>query len=369
MNRDNQRAELEIKTARIHELLSEKGLDALLLQRVSSIAWATCGADVHINTAASDGACALLITPSEKFVVSNNIEASRLGQEEGLAEQGWNFVTSTWYENESQLAGLVKGKKVGHDGLFAGEVDLSTELAWLRSQLTQPEEERFRTLGRLCAESMNEAIQAVCPGMTEFQIAGLLAGAAESRGAQAVVNLVGTDERIFEYRHAIPTEKELRRYAMLVLCGRKWGLICSITRMVHFGPLPEEIERKMKAAAAVDAAMIAATRPGNTLNGVFKEAQRAYAQQGYPDEWQRHHQGGLAGYESREITATPTTHHSILMGQAFAWNPTIKGAKSEDTILVGQQSNEIITAIESWPMIEAEAEGKFFQRPAVWVRD
>ena len=40
----------------------------------------------------------------------------------------------------------------------------------------------------------------------------------------------------------------------------------------------------------------------------------------------------LAGYEAREITATPTTDQPILMGQAFAWNPSIKGAKSEDTI-------------------------------------
>ena len=365
----NRQAEFEIKTTRMRQLLAEKQLDALLLQRVSSIAWATCGADVHINTAASDGACALLITPDQQFVITNSIEAARLENEEGLGEQGWRFEVTPWYGNENRLAELTNGKRIGCDGLYAGGQNLSAELAWLRSQLTQPEAERFRSLGRLCAESMQEAIRAVQPGMTEFQIAGLLAGATESRGAQAVVNLIGTDERIFQYRHAIPTGKKLERYAMLVLCGRKWGLICSITRLVHFGPLSDEIEHKMKAVAAVDAAMIAATRPGNTLNGVFAEAQCAYAAQGYPDEWQCHHQGGLAGYEAREITGTPTTGQSILMGQAFAWNPSIKGAKSEDTFLVGEQSNEIITVIEGWPMIEVEIGNTLFQRPAIWVRD
>ncbi len=365
----NQRAEFEIKTARMRQLLAEKQLDALLLQRVSSIAWATCGADVHINTAASDGACALLITPDKLCVITNTIEAGRLENEEGLGEQGWQFEVTPWYSAEDRLSELIKGKQIGCDGLYADGQDLSAELALLRAQLTEPEQERIRALGKLCAESMDEAIRMVKPGMTEFQIAGLLSGAAESRGAQAVVNLIGTDERIFQYRHAIPTDKKLARYAMLVLCGRKWGLICSITRLVHFGALPEEVERKMNAVAVVDAAMIAATRPGSTLNAVFAEAQRTYAAQGYPDEWQKHHQGGLAGYEAREITATPDTEQNILMGQAFAWNPSIRGAKSEDTILVGAQKNEIITAVEGWPMIEVPIGNDVIQRPAILVKE
>lgn len=369
MTSTNQRTEMETKIARLRQLLAEKQLDALLLQRFSSIAWATCGADVHINTAVSDGACALLITPDGKFVLTNTIEAARLENEEGLGAQDWRFEVMPWYNSENRWAKLLAGKRVGCDGLYAGGQDLSAELAWLRSQLSAAEQERFRKLGELCAQSMDEAIRMVQPGMTEFQIAGLLSGAAESRGAQAVVNLIGTDERIFQYRHAIPTDKKLARYAMLVLCGRKWGLICSITRLVHFGALPEEIAHKMRAVAEVDAAMIAATRPGRTLKNVFTEAQRAYAAQGYPDEWQSHHQGGLAGYEAREITATPETEQSILAGQAFAWNPSIKGAKSEDTILVGAQSNEILTTIAGWPMIKVELDGVVYQRPAILIKE
>jgi antitoxin VapB len=365
---NTRQAEFGIKTTRVRQLLAEKGLDALLLQRFSSIAWATCGADVHINTASSEGACALLITPDRQYLLTNTIEAARLEKEEGLGEQGWHFEVTPWYSAENRLSELIKGKRIGCDGLYTNGQDLSAELALLRAQLTEPEQERFRVLGKLCAESMDEAVRKVKPGMTEFQIAGLLSGAAESRGAQAVVDLIGTDERIFQYRHAIPTDKKQARYAMLVLCGRKWGLICSITRLVHFGPLPEEVELKMNAVAEVDAAMIAATRPGSALNSVFAEAQRAYAAQGYPDEWQLHHQGGLAGYEPREITATPDTRQPVFLGQAFAWNPSIKGAKSEDTILVGAQKNEIITAIEGWPMIEVKLGNAVFQRPAILVK-
>ena len=47
---------------------------------------------------------------------------------------------------------------------------------------------------------------------------------------------------------------------MLNLCTRKWGLAISITRFVHFGTLPEELEARFKSAAQVNAALLDATR-------------------------------------------------------------------------------------------------------------
>jgi Xaa-Pro aminopeptidase len=216
---------------------------------------------------------------------------------------------------------------------------------------------------------MREALDLVCPGMTEYQLAGLLSGAAESRGVQAVVNLIATDQRIFSYRHPLPTSKPLQKYAMLVLCGRKWGLICSLTRLVHFGPLPDDLHRKSEAVARVDAEMIAATRPGNTLADVFQRSQMAYAAAGFPNEWRKHHQGGVAGYEPREVTVTPHISQPILVGQAFAWNPSITGAKSEDTILVADLTNEILTVMPDWPVIRVQIDDQSIDRPAILERD
>ena len=74
------------KQVRIKALLAERHLDALLLQRVSSFAWATCGAASYINSAATDGAASLLVTPSGRYLITTNIEATRLEQEEKLVE-------------------------------------------------------------------------------------------------------------------------------------------------------------------------------------------------------------------------------------------------------------------------------------------
>ena len=46
------------------------------------------------------------------------------------------------------------------------------------------------------------------------------------------------DERVFRFRHPIPTEKQIDRYLMVSVNARKWGLIVSLTRFVHFGECP-----------------------------------------------------------------------------------------------------------------------------------
>ena len=53
-----------------------------------------------------------------------------------------------------------------------------------------------------------------------------------------------------------------------------------------------------------------------------------------------YHQGGATGYETRDYIATPNSSLIVQPNQAFAWNPYIKGAKSEDTILVTEKGYE-----------------------------
>ena len=357
--------EFEQKQERIRNLMSENGLDALLLRNVSSFAWATCGAASYVNTATTTGAAALLITPADRFLYCDNIEATRLEQEEKLKEQGWQFRVGRWHHAAGQVYGLTWGKRLGSDLPHAGAIDLSTAMSRLRANLTSQEGDRFKVLGRLCAEAMDEAIRIVQPGQSEYEIAGRLAQAAESRGAQAIVNLIATDERIFSFRHPLPTAKKLERYGMLVLCGRRWGLVCSLTRLVHFGPLPDELRRKAEATALVDATFINATRPGKRLGEIFEQGVRTYEATGFADEWRLHHQGGPAGYEPREMVATPSSTEAVFQGQVYAWNPSITGVKSEDSILIGESENEVLTEIIGWPTIKLEIDGREIVRPAV----
>ncbi len=382
--------EFNVKQKRIQALLAERQLDALLLRRVSSFAWLTGGAASYVNTATTDGAASLFVTRGERYLITNNIEAARLQQEEKLTAQGWIFKIDPWYDPGFTITGRMlghvfgpygdypvvtgfpyelarwRGRALGADGPYLGATDLSYELARLRAHLTPAEGERFRALGRLCAEAMDCAIREVRPGLAEHEIAAILARETLARGAQPIVNLVATDERVFKFRHPLPTDKKLERYAMLVLCGRKWGLVCSITRLVHFGRLPDDLRHKADACARIDATFIAATTPGQTLGTILKRVIATYADTGFAGEWQLHHQGGPAGYEPREFLATRKSTDVVAVGQAYAWNPSITGTKSEDTILVGRTENEVLTTISGWPMLSVTlGDGRIVERPAI----
>ncbi|MBW6475144.1 MAG: M24 family metallopeptidase [Anaerolineaceae bacterium] len=357
--------EYTYKQNQLKSLLEQHKLNGLLLNRVSSISWATCGVNSAVNTATTNGPVKLLITKDKNYLITKNIEAPRLEQEGQLKTQGWEFIVTPWHEPDFDPREIVGDGLFGADHCYPGAIDLTAKISQLRSNLLPAEQARFKELGDMCAAAMSKTMHAIKPGMTEFEIASFLSFETEKQGIKAIVNLVATDERIFKYRHPLPTEKQLERYAMVVLCGRKWGLVCSLTRLVHFGKIPVEIQNKLTSVAKIDTEFIRNTRPGKTTGEVFSMAREAYQKEGYPDEWKLHHQGGITGYEPRESVAGPQSKQIIRAGQFYAWNPSISGVKSEDTIFVGETENEVITKIEGWPTIDVSSDGINYQRPAI----
>jgi len=349
--------EFHTKISRLRTLLVQHQVDGILLRRTSSFAWATCGAASYVNAASTEGVASLLITPEDLFLITNNIEAPRLEQEEGLTRQGWQMLISPWENPLAELQRRTSGLRLVSDVCFENAQVIAGEISHLRSDLTPQEQDRFRELGRQCSQAISSAGRSIEPGMSELQITAIIAEKTQKKGIQPIVNLVATDDRIKQFRHPLPTNKILDKYAMLVLSGRRQGLVCSVTRLVYFGRVPDELQQRILATAEVNAALIGASMPGIQLSAVLEEGKKAYAHTGFPEEWRNHHQGGVAGYESREYLATSESKDVIRKGQALAWNPTIAGAKMEDTILVGENEIENLTYSADWPTIALEAPG------------
>lgn len=358
-------AELEIKENRVRTMMAQKGLDALLVRGVSNFAWLTDGAANYVSINSAEGNTWLLLTPKAKYVICNNIEATRLQAEEDLESQGCTYEITPWYMAEDTVGRLTQGMTLGADGVYLDAENVSGDLAEQRARLLPDEQNLLRRIAIRTGEAMQAAVLQAEAGMTEHQLAGILAQEVRGRGMTPIVDLVGTDQRIWDHRHPLPTDKALERYAMLVVGARYRGLVAAVTRQVHIGPLPDEVRRRQEAVAQVDAALIAATRPGTAVKEIFERAVEAYANVGFPDEWKHHHQGGAIGYEAREYKANPNSTETVELGQAFAWNPSIAGAKSEDTILVTEKGNEILTAVGDWPTIPVEINGEIIHRPGI----
>ena len=261
---------------------------------------------------------------------------------------------------------LVAGGRFGSDLPETGEHDCAAEIATLRSQLGSEELDRFRVLCSNSAAAIDEAARGLAPGQTELEVAGRLSDALVRRGAVPIVLQVAFDERVSEYRHLLPTERRLERYAFLSFCARQWGLVASLTRLVHLGAVPAELRQRAAGVARVDATMLHATRAGAVLGDVFDQARAAYAAVGHSGAWREHHQGGLAGYETRELVVRPGCKVRVAEGQVVAWNPSLAGVKSEDTALVrAGEPCEVLTTTPRWPALRVEVDGHALSRPGI----
>ena len=364
-------SEIKEKERRVREFLEKKGLDGMLLCRQDNFSWFTAGKANSVVMGADIGFTPILVTPTKKYIITNNIEAPRIMEEE-VQNQGFELVTLAWYHFDNEFLNRVKNLaegRVGSDAPFPGLELVGRDFSELRYTLTPEEIQRYRWLGRESTKAMEESCREIIVGQSEFQIGACLAKKLFDRGIIPSVLLVGTDERIFNYRHPVPTEKKLQKYAMIVVVAVKGGLNVALTRLVHFGPPPQEIVEKHKAVVNVDATLITSTVPGKSYSEIFDKGARAYAQAGYPDEWKKHFQGGPIGYGPREFNATFETHQEVLVNQAVAWNPTITGVKSEDTFIIGEKGREIITTTDNWPVVEVKVEGQVIQRPDILKRE
>jgi Xaa-Pro aminopeptidase len=189
--------------------------------------------------------------------------------------------------------------------------------------------------------------------MDEHEAAAALASACRRRGLTATVLLAAADERIALHRHPVPVGARIERRAMLVASAERGGLYANLTRIVELDEPDPELARRLGACNEILARMRdEATRPGRTVAEAFADCARFYAVAGFPDEWRLHHQGGLTGYGSREEIATPASSHVIEPGQAFAWNPSITGAKAEETFVLTDDGPEVVAGA---PLLEARA--------------
>lgn len=359
----HRKEEFAAKLAKLRGVMQENGIDNVLITEAHNFSWLCCGAENFVFFAMTQGAAPLMVTPDKVMLVSSNIESVRLFAEE-MENLDVEDQHHLWYVSGDEIEGHLQGLV---SGVWKKDTEMVEEFRLLRDPLMEDEISRYRWVGEQAEEALRVTCQKIKPGMTEYQAAGMLAQAAYERAVYPALILVASDERAYNFRHPLPTKKEIENHVMLVLCARRYGLITNTTRLVALGAVDEELHRRHEAVCTVDAAMILASTPGNTLGSVFETGLNTYKEQGYADEWKLHHQGGVTGYVGRTAKGTPNNSQIILEHQAMAWNPSIAGTKSEDTVLVGDDEFEILTQAKEWPMIQVTIDGTTIERCGFYI--
>jgi Xaa-Pro dipeptidase len=358
-------SELDAKYARLAALRGQHGCEAILLSRHENIAWATAGRVEARVGPGETAVCSLLITCSGKrYCIAPNNEAARLAAEE-FAGLDYEPALYPWAGGDGcDLAHKIAGPEIASDAAHPGFYPAN--LTPLRTPLLPTEVERFRTLGAAVADSTTRVLKSLAPGVTEDEMAARVAADLLAQHITPTVLLMAADERILRYKHAVPRAGVLKNYGMLNLCARRWGLAISITRFIHFGPMPAALAASFEKAAAINAALLHATRAGATSAALYAVAARAYADAGVPGEINQHHQGGPCGYLERDWVATPNGTQTVDPVQAFAWNPSLQGAKAEDTVVLSDGAIEHLTATPDLPVLDTVLDGRIYRSAGVY---
>lgn len=306
----------------------------------ADVRWLLCGRGRPVSA----GSSPYIVDVAEEHarVWYQDIEHSRIEAEERWQELGYEPSPYPWHEPPPVNP-------------------TRPRLRDLRLALGNEEVDRYRAAGSEAAAAFVDALGTLTPERTEYEAVGELGGRLHARGFTTPVLLAGGELRSPLHRHPLPTYAPLGRFALLAATAERDGLYVSLTRIVSFGPAPDELTRVARAAAEADARLLAESRPGRTLAELFGVLAEAYEQQGYPDEWRKHHQGGLTGYSGREVFATPQDETRLPKICAVAWNPSVTGGgKSEDTALVTAGGVEVVTRTPQLPELDTP-----IPRPAI----
>jgi Xaa-Pro aminopeptidase len=352
-----------MKRTRLDAYRMRHDIDSIWLARPENFAWLTGGSNV-VDRAGEIGVAAAGYDGHEVVVITDNIEAARLAEEELSDERVYTY---DWYSSSlaEAVASSIEGSAAAD---FRVPCVRHVDISALRQPLTEKDIENYRELGRDTAEIVEGVCRELEPTDTEREVAAEVRGKLARRGIDSPVALVGSAKRVRGYRHYTPTTEKLGKYALVSVTARRNGLHASCTRTVAFNP-PDWLKSRHEAAMQVETAAVAATRrvgqAGGKARDVFEAIQEAYREVSYPREWKHHHQGGAAGFRGREWIATPWHTGEVTLPMAYAWNPTVQGAKSEDTVFVDNGAPEVLTATGEWPTETVAASELELERPAV----
>ena len=360
-----------IKKDRLSEYLEKKSLDGVFLTRRSNYSWLTCGARNKIADCADNGSASLLFCKDKLYLFTTNIEMQRMINEEINNFSFMECVEYKWFKPkdlEKKVASIVALNKIRQDAVILdGAKLMDNDFNEVKYCLTDGEKSRYKKLGKMSTECITATCNEIKKGMSEFNIQAILSDNLISLGITPWIILVASDERLFKYRHPIPTNKKIEKYIMVVLGAMKWGLIVSITRMIHFEKPEKEIIRARDLILRIDAEMILSSRPGMKYSDVLRNEIKIFSEFGMKDEWENHHQGGPMGYEGRYFLTNLHNEEIIEVNHAIGWNPSMRGYKSEDTIIVEEDKNNIITQDSGWPLIKIETKYGNVLRPNLLV--
>lgn len=347
----------------IRQYMEERKTDGVLLSKVDNFAWITSGARSYVALDDKAGIASVLITKNDAYILSKNPETERLKREE--LPRNFTVIEYPWFAKlDDMVNNVVDGKHL----LYEEDPEFNNFLLRSRIKLSEYEQERYAEVGTKTACALENAMRSLTPNMTEIQAKSMVESQLAKEGLDVLLVLAFGDESRTLYRHNLARKVEIGKRCFVSVCTKMYGLVISATRTVEF-ERDEKFESQHEINAQIDSEILDATLTKLSISQVFFEIEKSYASHGYQDEWKLHHQGGITGYNTREIVAAPHLPFQIDDAMSFAWNPTITGTKSEDTYIRTKNEMRLLSMNKNkdWPYLEINVNGRKYERPGILI--
>lgn len=358
--------EIEIKRNKLLKLIEIKNISGILLSKKWNFRWFTGGHDNNVVRTEDSSSVYLYINKSGNYLIATKSDAGRVFYEE-LNEFGFQLILYKWYDEniEDVIKNISGNSLVGCDYDNNIFMNLEDDLAKLRIDLTDYEVNKIKEFSKDYSNILTDFCLKLKTGLNEKKIADNLEYFFKNYNINFPVLMVGSDDRIYKFRHPIATDKKVKKYLLIATVAEKFGLHISISRSVYFGKVPKELQKKQEIVNLLEAKLCFNTLPGIMLKDLFKIGKNFYKELGYPDEWQNHTLGGIVGYKPREFLINALNTIKINKNNIISWNPTINGAKAEDTILVEENKISQLTIDKRWPCSEYHIDNMIFFKPKI----
>ncbi len=363
----DRRADVDLKTAHVGDLLQTIDCEGLFLFEPENLAWLTSGATFRgLPDPASTPAA--YCNGDQRWLIAANTDSQRLFDEE---IDGLGFQLKEWpwhWGRDRLLTELCHGRRAASDRPFGECRVVADEMHRLRRSLTVYEQACLLTLGETLSHALEATCRSIAAGDTERETAGQIAHRLVHRGVLPLHVGVAADGRSRLYRQFGFTSTPIRRYAVLTAAARKYGLCAAASRSLSFGPVDEAFQKEHNAVCRVSASYLASTWPDAVPREVLTAGRRIYLISGFEHEWMQAPQGWLTGRAAVELLLTPQTEELFHPGWAVTWAANAGAASGLDTFLITEQGPKDMTPPEAWPLKRIRIQGAEFVRPDVLVR-
>ncbi len=226
----------------------------------------------------------------------------------------------------------------------------------------------YYALGPIVSHALEATCRTMTTGETEREVAGQLSHRLLHRGAVPLAIEVAADGRSRRYRQCGFTALSIRRYAVLTVTARKYGLWATASRSVNFGEPDASFRKEHDGACKVSATYIASTWPDAVPRQILSTGRHVYQLSGFEHEWRLCPQGHVTGRRPVELNLTPRTEELFQASWAVAWHASTGAAFSGDTFIITDQGPRLVTPTEMWPLKRIRVQGADFFRPDVLAR-